>query len=68
MAAKIGSLDELEPASESVSNYVERVEMYFEVNDIAAAKQVSTLPWVRRPMGIGVNMSLEKAACNIGAF
>ncbi len=41
MAAKIGSLDELELDSESVSNYVERVEMYFEVNDIAAAKQVS---------------------------
>ena len=42
MAAKIGSLDELEPASESVSNYVERVEMYFEVNEIAADKRVAT--------------------------
>ncbi len=40
MATKIGTLDEFEPDSESVSNYEERVKMYFEVIAIAAAKQV----------------------------
>ncbi len=42
MAPKIGTLDEFEPASESASNYAEGVEMYIDVNDIAADKQVST--------------------------
>ena len=39
---KVGTLDEFEPSTESVTNYVERVQMYFVANDIAEAKQVST--------------------------
>ncbi len=39
-AGKIGVLDEFESATEAVTNYVERVEMYFAANDVAEAKQV----------------------------
>ena len=39
---RVGVLEEFEPSSESVTNYVERVQMYFVANDVVAAKQVST--------------------------
>ena len=42
MAAKLGTLDEFEPTTQTNSNYVERMQMYFIANDIAEAKQVST--------------------------
>jgi len=42
MTTRVGTLDEFEPSSETVTNYVERVQMYFAANDIAEAKQVST--------------------------
>ena len=38
----LGTLDEFEPTTETVSNYVERMQMFFVANDIAEAKQVST--------------------------
>ncbi len=41
-AGKIGVLDEFESATQAVTNYVERVEMYFAANDVAEAKQVVT--------------------------
>ncbi len=41
-AGKIGGLNEFESATEAVTNYVERVEMYFAANDLAEAKQVVT--------------------------
>ena len=36
-------MDEFDPSSETVTNYVERTQIYFEANDIAEAKKVCTL-------------------------
>lgn len=33
MTTRVGTLDEFEPSSETVTNYVERVQMYFAAND-----------------------------------
>ena len=38
----MGKIEPFNPASESITAYVERVSLYFEVNDIADAKKVST--------------------------
>lgn len=36
-------MDEFDPSSKTVTNYVERTQIYFEANDIAEAKNVCTL-------------------------
>ncbi len=42
MATRVGTLDEFEPSTETVTNYVERAHIYFQANDIAEAKKVPT--------------------------
>ena len=37
----IGKLSEFDPTSDSVSAYVERANLFFEANEIAAAKRVA---------------------------
>jgi len=41
--ATIGKLSEFQPEKERISAYLERVQMFFEANDIAAEKQVAVL-------------------------
>ena len=43
MASRVGTFDEFDPPSETVTNYVEHAQIYFEANDIAEAKKLSTL-------------------------
>ena len=43
MASRVGTLDEFDPSRETVTNYVERAQIYFEANDIVEAKKVSPL-------------------------
>ena len=41
--ATIGKLSKFQPEKERISAYLERVQMFFEANDIAAEKQVAVL-------------------------
>ena len=41
--ATYGKLKEFEPDNEKISSYLERVELYFTANDIAAEKKVVIL-------------------------
>ena len=43
MTATIGQLSEFQPQREKVSDYLERVSLYFEANDVAEDKQVAVL-------------------------
>ena len=40
---QLGRMQEFEPDTESISAYLERLQMFFEANDIAAEKKVSVL-------------------------
>ena len=42
-AQQLGRMQEFEPDTESISAYLERLQMFFEANDIAAEKKVSVL-------------------------
>ena len=42
-AHQLGRMQEFEPDTESISAYLERLQMFFEANDIAAEKKVSVL-------------------------
>ena len=43
MATSVGRLTEFRPDKEKVSDYLDRVSLYFEANGVAAAKQVPVL-------------------------
>ena len=43
MAKSIGKIAEFDPENEKISEYLERIHLYFEANDIANAKKVSVL-------------------------
>ena len=40
---QLGTMQEFEPETESISAYLEQLQMFFEANDIAAEKKVSVL-------------------------
>ena len=40
---QVGQMQEFDPETESITSYIERLEMFFTANDIADAKQVSVL-------------------------
>ena len=40
---QVGQMQEFDPETETISSYIERLEMFFTANDIAEAKQVSVL-------------------------
>ncbi len=42
MATTFGRIEEFQPEVESISAYLERVELFFDANDIAAARRVPT--------------------------
>ena len=44
-----GAIKEFDPATETISAYLERIQLYFEANDVANAKQVSVLLTVIEP-------------------
>ena len=41
--AKIGRISEFQPDNERISAYLERVELYFQANEVKAEKQVPVL-------------------------
>ena len=40
---QVGQMQEFDPETESIMSYIEQLEMFFTVNDIATAKQVPVL-------------------------
>ncbi len=59
----LGNIQEFDPQVETITTYLERLELYFDANTVAAEKKVSALLYGIGPKVYGVLRSLLAPTC-----